>query len=117
MQPGATPRTTAPGVGDDDRKAVLPLPEYHSQEDRPAIRHAAPDAGANGRRGPESSPVGSHQSNAYARSGESEASVEASAGRSEPAGGVSGRMSIRQPVSFAASRAFCPSRPMASESW
>ena len=33
------------------------------------------------------------------------------------AGAVSGRMSIRQPVSRAASRAFWPSRPMASESW
>lgn len=30
---------------------------------------------------------------------------------------VSGRMSIRQPVRRAASRAFCPSRPIASESW
>jgi hypothetical protein len=30
---------------------------------------------------------------------------------------VSERMSIRQPVSRAASRAFCPSRPMASDSW
>lgn len=30
---------------------------------------------------------------------------------------TSGWMSIRQPVSRAASRAFCPSRPIASESW
>lgn len=30
---------------------------------------------------------------------------------------VSGRMSIRQPVRRAANRAFCPSRPMASDSW
>lgn len=30
---------------------------------------------------------------------------------------LSGRMSIRQPVSRAASRAFCPSRPIARESW
>ncbi len=30
---------------------------------------------------------------------------------------VSGRISIRQPVSRAASRAFCPSRPIANESW
>ena len=30
---------------------------------------------------------------------------------------VSLLMSMRQPVSFAASRAFCPSRPMARESW
>ena len=29
----------------------------------------------------------------------------------------SGRMSIRHPVSLAASRAFCPSRPIAKDSW
>jgi hypothetical protein len=34
-----------------------------------------------------------------------------------PAGSMSGRMSMRHPVRRAASRAFCPSRPMASESW
>jgi hypothetical protein len=33
------------------------------------------------------------------------------------AGSPSERMSIRQPVSRAASRAFCPSLPIASESW
>jgi hypothetical protein len=32
-------------------------------------------------------------------------------------GATSGLMSMRQPVSFAASRAFWPSLPMASESW
>lgn len=38
---------------------------------------------------------------------------------SEPSspGSVSGRMSIRHPVSLAARRAFCPSLPMARESW
>jgi hypothetical protein len=30
---------------------------------------------------------------------------------------ASGLMSIRQPVSRAASRAFCPSLPMASDNW
>jgi hypothetical protein len=34
-----------------------------------------------------------------------------------PVSPVSGLMSIRQPVSRAASRAFCPSLPMASDSW
>jgi hypothetical protein len=33
------------------------------------------------------------------------------------AGASSDRMSMRQPVSRAASRAFCPSFPMASDSW
>lgn len=41
----------------------------------------------------------------------------AAASGSALASAVSGRMSIRQPVSRAASRAFCPSLPMASESW
>ena len=68
MQPGAAPRTTAPGVGDDGG-AALPLPEYHSQECRPAIRPTAPDARAHGPRWPESSPVGPHQSTAYAGPG------------------------------------------------
>jgi hypothetical protein len=36
---------------------------------------------------------------------------------SEGSGSVSGRMSIRQPVRRAASRAFCPSLPIASDSW
>ena len=33
------------------------------------------------------------------------------------ASAVSGRMSMRQPVRRAASRAFCPSRPIASDNW
>lgn len=36
---------------------------------------------------------------------------------SSPVGWASLRMSIRHPVSRAASRAFCPSLPMARESW
>jgi hypothetical protein len=38
-------------------------------------------------------------------------------GAEAEAGAVSGRMSMRHPVIRAASRAFCPSLPMASESW
>jgi hypothetical protein len=112
MQPGAAPRTTALGIGNDDGSAILPPPEYHSQEDRPAIRPTTPDAGTHGPGGPGSDPVGSHQSNAYAGAGE-----PAAPGGVAPPVSVSGRMSIRQPVSFAASRAFCPSRPIARESW
>ena len=49
-------------------------------------------------------------------------STDGAGGTSEPlaagsAAAVSGRISIRQPVRRAASRAFCPSRPMARESW
>lgn len=49
-------------------------------------------------------------------------STDAAGGTSEPraagsATAVSGRMSMRHPVSRAASRAFWPSRPMASDNW
>jgi hypothetical protein len=41
--------------------------------------------------------------------------LEREGGEESQAGAVSERMSIRQPVSRAASRAFWPSRPMASD--
>ena len=112
MQPCAAPVSTVLGIRQDDRDAVRARPEDHSQKCRPAIRPTTPDAGAHRVSGPESSPVGLHQSTAYGRRGASSALVGACAVPS-----VSGRMSIRQPVSFAASRAFWPSRPMASDSW
>lgn len=111
VQPGAAPRATAPGVGDDGQ-AELPLPENHSQECRPAIRPTTPDARAHRARWPESSPVGPHQSTAYAGPGVSPGPAAGAAASS-----VSARMSMRQPVSLAASRAFWPSRPMARDSW
>ena len=43
--------------------------------------------------------------------------VEARGAGAEAPTAPSERMSIRQPVSRAASRAFCPSLPMASDSW
>ena len=45
------------------------------------------------------------------------ASALAPDGSGSPGPAVSLRMSMRQPVSRAASRAFCPSRPIASDSW
>ena len=112
MQPCAASGPTVLGVRQDDKVAAHTGSEDHSQECRPAIRPTTPDAGAHRVAGPESSPVGPHQSTAYGRRGASWALVGACAVPS-----VSGRMSIRQPVSFAASRAFWPSRPMASDSW
>ena len=64
VQPCATPRTTALGVRQDDKDAVHAGSEDHSQECRPAIRPTTPDAGAHRVAGPESSPVGPHQSTA-----------------------------------------------------
>jgi hypothetical protein len=112
MQPCAAPVSTVLGIGQDDGDAVRAGPEDHSQECRPAIRPTTPDAGAHRVAGPESSPVGPHQSTAYGRRGASSALVAACGVPS-----VSGRMSIRHPVSFAASRAFWPSRQMARDSW
>ncbi len=112
VQPSAAPRTTALGVRQEDGGAVRSGPEDHSQECRPAIRPTTPDARSHRLGGPGSRPVGPHESTAYAGSGASPASTEA--GR---APSVSERMSMRQPVSLAANRAFCPSRPIARDSW
>lgn len=100
MDPRTSPRAATLGVG-DGYGAALPHLENHSQEGRPAIRSAAPDTRANGTRRPGSSPVGRHQSTAYPRPGVFPAPPGAPA-----AGAVSERMSMRQPVSLAASRAF-----------
>ena len=58
----------------------------------------------------------------YASAGRSASASAAAAGSpsepgTAPSGTTSGRMSIRHPVSRAASRAFWPSRPIASDSW
>lgn len=45
------------------------------------------------------------------------AQAAAGGGESGPPGPLSGRISIRQPVIRAASRAFWPSRPIAKDSW
>jgi hypothetical protein len=78
---------------------------------------AAADAGAlaAGR-----SDVGRVYPSAHPRSSTAVPPSAADAGFGPPpdaAGAVSGRMSMRQPVSRAARRAFWPSRPMARESW
>ena len=104
----------------------------HSQECRPAIRpatsHTRPGrlparcggrAGAAGRSPVRSVPT-SLPRPAYGvrhrRLRTALGRLEAPARRARRAA-VSGRMSMRQPVSLAARRAFCPSLPMARESW
>ena len=98
MQMSPTSREPAAGIGLGDA-----LSGHHAQQLRGRRALAAADAGALRPGG-----VGHPQ---VAGSG------EAAAGADLPAGSMSGRMSIRHPVKRAASRAFCPSRPMASESW
>ena len=46
-----------------------------------------------------------------------DSTVDSPAGADCPPVGVSGRISMRQPVRRAASRAFCPSRPIARDNW
>jgi hypothetical protein len=116
MQPGTPTRPAASRV-DHGADAVL-VPD-HPQEDGPEPSPPAPHARAHrslvGTRstiGMPDSRSGLRQSSAIAHEpgpgGSSSASVRPPS---------SDRMSIRQPVSFAASRAFCPSLPIASESW
>jgi hypothetical protein len=126
---------------------VAALDRDHSQQDGPARTNPAPDARADrplarawrGRRLPgrltghkESSASarlnlpafrGARRAHAPAPPPGREAGAAAVAVRSaaadpaRSAGATSGRMSMRQPVSFAASRAFWPSLPIASDSW
>jgi hypothetical protein len=107
MQVRPTSREPARGVGLGG--AVLC---HHAQELRRGRALAAADAGA-------LRPVGVGHPQ-VASSGDGTCSSVGStfaAGADLPAGSMSGRMSMRHPVKRAASRAFCPSRPMASESW
>lgn len=123
---GAPARQPAAGVGDDGPVTVS-LGRDHSQQNRPAVplttAHTGPyrlRTGAVTVRGLPGRCTGLRQSSA---SGPPplpgdllRRARDAGTGAHDP-GTTSGRMSIRQPVSFAARRAFCPSLPMASESW
>jgi hypothetical protein len=99
MQVSPTSREPAPGIGLGG--ALL---GHHAQQLRDGGPLSAADAGALGLGGAGHPQV----------AGSTSAAV---AGTELSAGATSGRMSMRQPVSRAARRAFCPSRPMASESW
>jgi len=118
MQPGAPTGQGAPrvddglglpsAIGDRDHpkqggpKTSFPAPHTHA--------HRAARIGVARTLGEPDTWPSARQSTAPAH----ESGPEGSAGPLSPS---SERMSMRQPVSFAASRAFCPSLPMASDSW
>lgn len=132
MQPGTSTGQPATGIGDDGYGSA-DLSHDHSYQDGPVISPSAPHAGSNrllaepgamcriGQQvtGPgQSSALAAPAIPAAGRPRRDLRDVprhRAGEGRSE--GSTSGRMSMRHPVSFAANRAFCPSLPIASESW
>lgn len=97
-----------PAVGVDDEDAVH---HDHPQQIGSCASLPTPHAGAGRRRG-------RSRGQAYRSPGPGP-SVAPGAPAAGPAGSgaVSLRMSMRHPVRRAASRAFCPSLPIASESW
>jgi hypothetical protein len=146
VQPCATPGQLVlrvRGQHDDTVQGAASLVPHrdYSQECRPAIPTTTADAGAYGHRDRESRPVG-HGRVYPASVGRDDQAVgvvnaDGADGMPGPQLGrlssvsvpvwvavwvavsvaVSDRMSIRQPVSFAASRTFWASLPMASDSW
>jgi hypothetical protein len=94
----------APGVGEQDQRLRRPGGvRNHPQQPVSLVLAAAADAGADRR--------GAAQPTCSGCPSGAEGSGLA------PLSSVSAWMSIRQPVSRAARRAFCPSLPMASDSW
>lgn len=132
MQPGTSTGQPATGIGDGGCGSA-DLGHDHSDQDGPVAAPSASHARSyrpleepdvvNGsglhvtRPGQSSAPTGTAIPAArrplrLARVGPGHRAVDDGA-----EGSTSGRMSIRHPVSLAASRAFCPSLPIASESW
>lgn len=105
---GSASRREAAWIGHDPGTVRCDL-HRHTQQHRLLNSAPAPHTGA------DRSAHSVHQSTpcpAVLRPGAGQPRASGSACAS-----VSGRMSIRQPVRRAARRAFCPSRPMARESW
>ncbi len=116
VQPSTPTRPAASRVGHGAHAVLVP---DHPQEDGPESPLPTPHARAHrplvGTWSTNGMPVawpGLAQSSAIGHEPGPEGS---SPGAAWPPS--SDRMSIRHPVSLAASRAFCPSLPMASESW
>lgn len=121
VEPCSTSRQTPARVGLGDGVAMLIRHRDDAQQCRPAIQSTTPDARPQGTHrggvGLESSPVERHQSSACRVRVRHASGWPGTATPPLASGAVSGRMSMRHPVSLAARRAFCPSLPMASDSW
>ena len=115
VQPDAAPRHALVAVEHHDASAVV-LARHQTQQDGPIPLTTTTHARA--LRWPmfsrsHVSPVRKHHRRALGR----DQSTSSGWGVISPSGGTSEWMSMRHPVSLAASRAFWPSLPMASESW
>ena len=125
VQPGTATGQPAIGIGDDGLGSV-DLGHDHSYQDGPVALLSATHAGSN-RLLSEPGVVsgsGEHVTGLGQSSAPTAVAIPwASRGPSHrlvgdgAEGSTSGRMSIRHPVSLAARRAFCPSLPMARDSW
>jgi hypothetical protein len=123
MYPGSPPRLATPRIG-----LACPVHGHHSQHFRHRLPRAAPHAGAyrsfdryvlaRDRRGPGHVSLyrarPRRQNRPYPRPAPDDLCYGATRSGS---GSASDRMSMRHPVRRAARRAFCPSLPIASESW
>ena len=124
MHGRTTTATPVIGIGDDGEGATV-LGHDHSQQNGPEIAFPASHAGSHR---PHWGP-GSERGSGEPVTGRCQSSAPPTVGMTRPPvgtrarahrageGWTSGRMSIRQPVSLAASRAFWPSLPMARDSW
>ena len=123
LQGGVHPGTP-PGKGtahvDDGEVSLVGLHVHHPQQDGLLVAPPAPDArphrtreGTRDALGATCAVVGEPDP----RSSTRQSSVPRHETGPGASSAVSDRMSIFQPVSFAARRAFCPSLPIASDSW
>jgi hypothetical protein len=105
MEPRSPTRENSLGVGDH-----LTVHNYHPEEVASCLSNSATDAGAHG------APNFGYRLRDHEPSRVYPVAHRSSVSATVCPAAVSGRMSIRQPVSRAANRAFCPSRPIARDS-
>lgn len=121
VEPCPTTRQALARIGGGRGVTTVIRHRDDAQQGRPAIPSTTPDAGPHGTHGGgvglESSPVDLHQSSPYRPRTRHAPGWPGTATPPLASGALSGRMSMRQPVSLAARRAFWPSLPMASDSW
>jgi hypothetical protein len=119
VHPGTSAHEGTAGV-DDGEVSLVALHAHHPQQDALLVASPAPHARPHRTRDGTRDALGATcavigEPDPWSSTRQSSAPChEAGPGTSSA---VSDRMSIFQPVSLAASRAFCPSLPIASDSW
>ncbi len=119
VHPGTAPRKGTPRVDDGEVSLVAPH-AHHSQKVDLLVAPPAPHARPHRSRDGTSDALGATCAvlgEPDPRSSTRQSSVPGHEAGPGPSSAVSDRMSIFHPVSFAARRAFCPSLPIARESW